>query len=78
LGNGQNYINIPKLINKEKTGFLQKLKPLEDKIIEKTNSKLNGWRSKKELPKDEVDNLYNYLEKEITEFYKNEFTEIIK
>jgi len=74
LGNGQNYINIPKLINKEKTGFLQKLKPLEDKIIEKTNSKLNEWRSKKQLPKDEVDNLYNFLEKEITEFYKNEFT----
>lgn len=76
LGNGQNYINIPKLINKEKTGFLQKLKPLEDKIIEKTNSKLNEWRKNKQLPKDEVDNLYNYLEKEITEFYKNEFTEI--
>ncbi len=78
LGNGQNYINIPKLINKEKTGFLQKLKPLEDKIIEKTNSKLNEWRKNKQLLKDEVDNLYNYLEKEITEFYKNEFTEIIK
>jgi hypothetical protein len=78
LGNGQNYINIPRLINKEKTGFLQKLKPLEDKIIEKTNSKLNEWRKNKQLPKDEVDNLYNYLEKEITEFYKNEFTEIIK
>jgi len=78
LGNGQNYINIPKLINKEKTGFLQKLKPLEDKIIEKTNSKLNEWRSKKQLPKDEVDNLYNYLEKEIKEFYENEFTKIIK
>ncbi|MBU0474516.1 MAG: hypothetical protein KKF62_10160 [Bacteroidetes bacterium] len=73
LGNGSSYINISKVINKEKTGVLQKLKPLEDNILNKTYEKLSIWRDEKHLPKEEVKNLYNYIEKEITQFYKNEF-----
>jgi len=75
LGNGSSYINISKVINKEKTGVLQKLKPLEDNILNKTYEKLSIWRDEKHLPKEEVKNLYNYIEKEITQFYKNEFDE---
>jgi len=73
-GKGNQYINILKVINKEKTGVLQKLKPLEDNILNKTYEKLSIWRDEKHLPKEEVKNLYNYIEKEITQFYKNEFT----
>jgi len=75
LGNGSSYINISKVINKEKTGVLQKLKPLEENILNKTYEKLSIWRDEKHLPKEEVKNLYNYIEKEITQFYKNEFDE---
>lgn len=73
LGNGSSYINISKVINKEKTGFLQKLKPLEDNILNKTYEKLSIWRDEKHLPREEVKNLYNWIEKEVTTFYKNEF-----
>lgn len=73
LGNGKKYINISKVINKEKTGFIQKLKPLEDKILAETNKKLSVWRKENYLPKEEVQNLYNWIEKEVTSFYKLEF-----
>jgi len=73
LGNGSRYINISKVINKENTGFLQKLKPLEDIILSETNEKLSVWRRENHLPKEEVQNLYAWIEKEILEFYKKEF-----
>ena len=69
LGNGNRYINISKVINKEKTGFLQKLEPLEDKILEEANKKLFVWRRDNHLPKEEVENLYNWIEEEVTNFY---------
>lgn len=72
-GNGKRYINISKLINKEKNGFIQLLKPLENRILNKTYNKLNNWRNEKELPKEEVQNLYSWIEKEVTFFYKREF-----
>lgn len=73
LGNGNRYINISKVINKEKTGFIQKLKPLENKILAETDIKLNSWRKENELPKEEVQNLYNWIENEVTEFYEREY-----
>ena len=72
LGNGKRYINVSKVINKEKTGFVQLLKPLENSILKKTYSKLNKWQQENELPKEEVQNLYSWIEKEVTHFYKNE------
>lgn len=72
-GNGSRYINISKVINKEKTGFIQKLKPLENKILAETDIKLNSWRKENELPKEEVQNLYNWIENEVTEFYEQEY-----
>lgn len=72
-GNGSRYINISKVINKEKTGFIQKLKPLENKILAETDIKLNRWRKENELPKEEVQNLYNWIENEVTEFYEREY-----
>jgi hypothetical protein len=72
-GNGGRYINISKVINKEKTGFVQKIEPLENKILNKTYNKLKKWRNENKLPKEEVHNLYYWIDKEVTEFYKKEF-----
>jgi hypothetical protein len=73
LGNGGRYINISKVINKENRGFIQKLKPLEDKILVEANKKLAVWRAKNHLPKEEAQNFYKWIDKEVTSFYKKEF-----
>lgn len=73
LGSGSKYIDISKVVNKENSGFIQKLKPLENKILAKTNLKLSKWRKENYLPKEEVQNLYNWIEKEIKSFYKSEY-----
>ncbi len=72
-GNGKRYINISKVINKEKRGFIQKLKPLENKIIKKTSTRMKFWRKEKHLPKEEVQNFYKWIENEVVNFYKLEF-----
>ncbi len=73
LGNGKRYINISKVINKEGTGFIQKLKPLEYDILNKTNKYLKSWRAINHVPKEEVQNLHMWIDKKVTSFYKNEF-----
>jgi hypothetical protein len=72
-GNGGRYINISKAINKEGTGFIQKLKPLENKILTKTYNKLNIWRNENHLPKEEVHNLYYWIDKEVKKLYLENF-----
>jgi len=72
-GNGSRYIDISKVINKEETGFIQKLKPLENKILDKTYSKLKIWRNENHLPKEEVHNLYYWIDKEVKKFYSENF-----
>lgn len=72
-GNGSRYIDISKVINKEKTGYLQILKPLENRILHKSFEQLNVWRSENELPAEEAHNLYNWINKEVTKFYKDKF-----
>ena len=73
-GNGGRYINISKVINKEGSGFIQKLEPLENKILDKTYNKLKIWRKENNLPREEVHNLYYWIDKEVSEFYEKEFT----
>ena len=73
LGNGYRYINISKVVNKEKTGFIQRIRPLENEILSITNDKLSIWRKENHLPKEEVQNLYKQIEKKVKEFYRTKF-----
>ncbi len=73
LGNGKRYINISKVINKENSGFIQKIKPLEDKILIEANKKLSVWRKENHLPREEVQNFYSWIEKKAIAFYEIEF-----
>ena len=34
---------------------------------------LNNWRSENKIPKEEVQNLYNWIVKEVTSFYTKEY-----
>jgi len=72
-GNGSRYIDISKLINKEKTGYLQLLKPLENEIISNSKIKLKKWREENNIPAEEVHNLYNWINKKVSKFYKENF-----
>jgi len=44
-GNGQNYLNFSKLFNAQGTGYIQRIAPIEEKIFEISNKKINEWRN---------------------------------
>jgi len=44
-GNGQNYLNFSKLFNSEGTGYIQRIAPIEEKIFEISNKKIEEWRN---------------------------------
>ncbi len=71
-GNGFRYLNINKLYNGEKTGIMQKLQPLEDKIFTATNAKLEGWR-KDGINEKAIKEYYQQLDKMVIEEYKKLF-----
>lgn len=71
-GNGDSYMNLTSLLNKDESGIYQKLKNIENVIYSKTAKSLNKWRNSG-LVKKEVIDLYNWIDKFVTEEYKNEF-----
>ena len=44
-GNGEKYLNFSKLFNAEGTGYIQRIAPIEEKIFEISNKKINEWRN---------------------------------
>ena len=43
-GSGYKYLNISALVNRENSGILQKIEPIEKNIFENTEKKLSTWR----------------------------------
>lgn len=72
-GSGRKYMNVAPLINKEETGILQTLKPLESKILKKTDAYLNEWRQG-DLSAENVKKYYQWIQEEVTKFYKEKFS----
>jgi hypothetical protein len=66
-GQGQEYLNFAKVYNKQGTGYMQKLAPVENYVFETVNAALNKWREAGQLNKEEAKNLgktiSNYVEK---------------
>jgi hypothetical protein len=71
-GNGDSYMNLSSLYNKDGTGIYQKLKIIEDKIFLRTTANLNDWR-KNGFSKTEVADYYNWLDNFVTEEYERKF-----
>lgn len=68
---GYHYLNISELVNKEGTGFVQRIEKLENIIFDKTDKKLDAWRKK--IPsKEQVVEFYKEIDKLIEEFYTSE------
>jgi len=71
-GSGKRYINTAVLKNQAGTGIIQKLLPLENKIIDETCKKMNEWRSGT-MQKSEILKFYSWLDKTVKEGYSSAF-----
>jgi hypothetical protein len=68
-GSGKKYLKLTTLINSEKTGLLQKILPLENKIIKKAESLQNQLYIKGPDPNG-IMSYYNWIDNTVTEYYK--------
>jgi hypothetical protein len=66
---GTRYMNLSALINKESTGILQRLRPLEDRIFDETNTRMATWRSGKNV-KAEILKYYRWLDETVLPEFK--------
>lgn len=57
---GYHYLRISKLVNKEKTGYIQIIEPIERNLFDETDKKLSQWRNKKPS-KREIEEFYMQL-----------------
>ncbi|MCX6305721.1 MAG: carcinine hydrolase/isopenicillin-N N-acyltransferase family protein [Bacteroidetes bacterium] len=71
-GHGEDYLDLPVLLNSSGSGIMQKLAPLEEQIFAETTTKLEYWR--KTLPgPGEVAGFYQLLDQRIGEAYQRLF-----
>ncbi len=69
---GGKFLLISKLFNREGTGFIQKLEPVEKEIFAKTEEKLKQWREKTPSVA-EIKEYYNWLDNLTLKTYDKEF-----
>lgn len=70
-GSGKKYLNLSVLMNQNKTGFMQKLTPLENEIFQKSELSLKDWRTKG-FNSAVIQEFYNWLDLKIKSTY-NQF-----
>lgn len=66
---GYHYLKISKLINKENSGYLQTIEPVEKSIFQETEKKLNKWRLHQPAT-TEIESFYTYLNDLVERTYK--------
>jgi len=71
-GSGKKYLNLTAILNKDGTGILQRLQPLENKIIRETEKHLLKWRAEK-IDAKQIQDYYRWLDKTILEEYRRQF-----
>jgi len=69
-GHGKDYININKLWNREGSGYLQWIRPLEDRIINLTKT-ITGKNQKPAPESKKIKELYNEIDELLISTYKN-------
>ena len=69
-GSGNNYLNLSALLNKEGTGILQMLLPLEMEILKETKERMAYWHEKG-LDIQEIQQYYRALDEKIFDYYHN-------
>ncbi len=67
------YIDIHALVNRDNTGILQVIRPVEDRIFSHTETQLNAWRKRGGLKEKEVIEHYQWVEQQIRTLYHDQF-----
>ncbi len=65
---GYHYLKLDELINKENSGFIQRIETIEKDIFDDTEKILANWR-KKAPSTLEIENFYSSLNKKVSDFY---------
>lgn len=65
-GNGQDYINLARLINRSGTGILQLIEPIEDEIFRRSKT-IRQSRT----PQKDISDFYRWVEQYVKEQYTN-------
>ncbi|MBL1215097.1 MAG: hypothetical protein HND52_17160 [Ignavibacteriae bacterium] len=71
-GSGKRYLNVAALLNKQNSGIMQKLKPIEEKIKNEAEKNISGWEKNK-FKKDEALKFYDWVNEFITNEYHINF-----
>lgn len=71
-GNGSDYINVARLINRQGTGILQQLLPVEDEIFRRAQDTIETLRKNGKAGK-ETTAFYRWVDQYVSEQYKNRF-----
>lgn len=69
-GSGGKYMNVALLLNGEKTGFLQKLEPVENEIYRRTAEMIASMPAKSKPQKEKILEHYKWLDSYIRQSYK--------
>ncbi len=69
-----NYIDIAQLINKQGTGILQLIRPIEDEVVGRGETIVEKVRSAKTYPVKEVEAYYKWVDKYVEAEYKKLLT----
>jgi hypothetical protein len=73
---GRNYINLSAVINKEQTGYMQLLKPIENEIFIKANELMVKLENEKET-KHAIQVFYGWIDSYLAESYKKTFDVVL-
>ena len=68
---GYHYLKMTQLVNPNKTGYIQRIEPLEKEIFMLTDEKLAIWR-KTPPHASEIEKYYEHLNKKVSDFYTAE------
>ncbi len=69
-GSGGKYMNVALLLNGEKTGFLQKLETVENEIFRRTAEMMASMPQNRRPDKENILEHYKWLDRYITQSYK--------
>ena len=67
-GSKESYIDLGKLINKRQTGLLQRIRPIEDEVLDRGEAALVLWRKKGKKSKS-MDEFYDWIDQFVAEKY---------
>ena len=64
-------MDITAVINRNNTGILQKIKPIEENVFNETETKLNEW--KEDVKTENIQEFYKWLDEFVMKEYKKNF-----